>query len=146
MATLCYYEASVTHLRECNLFIPAYIVDQFQGQEADLLILVTTRLRKTEPATSQQRRFLLDPQRTTVALSKAKEGSFYHWGSKSLASKGHLTPVPHEMRRHLRTGRIKHMAGEALRRIKFELSEFDLLVVMFFYCLPFIYLIYLRIL
>ncbi|VDD95164.1 unnamed protein product [Enterobius vermicularis] len=81
IAILFYYEASVAYLKNCNPFLPVYTVNQFQGQEADMVILITIRTGIAENVSP----FLFGFQRTTVALSRARESlsiiaGHYHQG------------------------------------------------------------------
>ena len=76
IAILFYYEASVAYLKNCNPFLPVYTVNQFQGQEADMVILITIRTGIAENVSPYQCSFLFGFQRTTVALSRARESLF----------------------------------------------------------------------
>ena len=51
-------------------------VDGYQAQEADLVILVTTRSRRSIGGLGDSSDFLRDNCRATVALSRAKHGLF----------------------------------------------------------------------
>uniref|UniRef100_A0A0M3JQA9 AAA_12 domain-containing protein n=1 Tax=Anisakis simplex TaxID=6269 RepID=A0A0M3JQA9_ANISI len=55
--------------------IDCHTIDSFQGKENDVIILVTTRSYDYR-ATDDQVKFFADPQRITVALSRARHGLF----------------------------------------------------------------------
>ncbi|VDN17671.1 unnamed protein product [Gongylonema pulchrum] len=50
-------------------------IDGFQGKEADIVVLLTTRTIRSGDATDDFS-FLADPQRVTIALSRARHGLF----------------------------------------------------------------------
>ncbi|VDK49907.1 unnamed protein product [Anisakis simplex] len=77
ITVLCFYLASRDYIRSQldGTSINCHTVDSFQGKENDVIILVTTR-SYDYCATDDQVKFFADPQRITVALSRARHGLF----------------------------------------------------------------------
>ena len=74
VVVLSYYAANVEDVKEIDEAIEAFTVNEFQGREADFVILITTRTMATAQHGRELYTFVLDEQRTTVALSRAKQG------------------------------------------------------------------------
>ncbi|KAH7714462.1 Mov10Moloney leukemia virus 10 [Aphelenchoides avenae] len=71
---LCYYsqqEHEITNeLRETAPDVQVHTITSYQGRQADVTVLVTTRTGYDQDPAPE---FVLDPQRTTVGLSRLKE-------------------------------------------------------------------------
>ena len=70
---LSYYAANVEDAKKIDEAIEAFSVSEFQGREANFVILITTRTMATAQHSRELYSFILDEQRTTVALSRAKQ-------------------------------------------------------------------------
>ena len=75
ITVLCFYSGTKRVLERilegmgCNIFT----IDQYQGQESDIVVLVTTR-SGSEESEDENYEFFLDSARVTVALSRARDG------------------------------------------------------------------------
>jgi len=72
---ICLYSDQVKIIREKFPGFPVFTVDSFQSRESDLIILITTRsMPKSPTEMTSALEFVNNPNRTTVALSRAKRG------------------------------------------------------------------------
>ena len=71
---LCYYNASVRDTEQRQPGVKVYSINRYQGRECDFAIIVMTRVQSTEKFRNME--FVLDSQRTTVAITGAREGIF----------------------------------------------------------------------
>lgn len=71
---LCYYSDSVTRIARLDLESHVFSINRYQGRECDFAIIVTSRV--AQPNIYQNVDFVLDARRTTVTLSRAREGVF----------------------------------------------------------------------
>ncbi|VDD89786.1 unnamed protein product [Enterobius vermicularis] len=69
---LFYYSAAVKSIEQQDPTAAVYSINCYQGGECDFCIIVTTCVASNSE--SKNFNFVLDPQRTKVALSRAKEG------------------------------------------------------------------------
>ncbi|KAL3095246.1 hypothetical protein niasHT_020397 [Heterodera trifolii] len=65
-----------SEFEDLGLNILVVSVDEYQAQEADITVVVTTRSSYREGNLSENSEFLTDSQRATVALSRARHGLF----------------------------------------------------------------------
>ena len=71
---LCYYNASVRDIEQRQPGVKVFSINRYQGGECDFAIIVTARVHSAEKFRNVD--FVLDPQRTTVAIMRAREGIF----------------------------------------------------------------------
>lgn len=71
---LCYHAASVNRIASSDPKSNVFSINRYQGRECDFAIIVTTRVARKD--VHQNADFILDPCRTTVVLSRARQGVF----------------------------------------------------------------------
>lgn len=68
----CYYSATVKAIEKSEPDVEVYSINKYQRQKCDYSIIITTRVLPS--GRKKNVKFVLDPHRATVALSRAREG------------------------------------------------------------------------